>query len=100
TFYSPTGTISALPTNTSIATHSLTQTQLLTNGIYTVMADSAGCTGTATVGLQLRTLNPDISASPNPVCAGMPVTLSSTGGTGSTYTFLKPDPNTILAVVG
>jgi gliding motility-associated-like protein len=60
---------------------------------FTIKADSAGCTGQDTIRMFRRILYPTLTASPDPVCAGMPVTLTATGGTNTAFTFFAPNPN-------
>ncbi len=91
TFDAPTGTQLPMQGSNS-ASHSLTASQLALNGTYTVTADSAGCKGTETITISRKILNPVLSVSPPTVCAGIDVVLNASGGNGTSFTFLRPDP--------
>jgi gliding motility-associated-like protein len=54
---------------------------------YCVIAAAGGCTGTACTQVDLRTLNPTITALTPSICPGSAVTLSATGGPGTSFTF-------------
>ncbi len=86
TITSPTAPSGTIPLQTA---NTATHTQASFPQTYTVSADSAGCTGTATSTVFLLNLNPTITANPNPVCANIPVVLSATGGTNTYFTFVK-----------
>ncbi|PBQ33157.1 hypothetical protein CNR22_15690 [Sphingobacteriaceae bacterium] len=59
---------------------------------YSVTVDSAGCTGVGTVTVHLLTLRTDLSSTTPSICPGRPLTLNSTGGAGTTYTFFASTP--------
>lgn len=59
---------------------------------YTVTVDSAGCQGTAIVNVGLLTLTPTLTSSSPSICAGTSLTLNSTGGAGTQYTFTSSEP--------
>ena len=62
--------------------------------VYTVIVDSLGCTGVNTVSIDLLTLNPSLTASSASVCPNANFTLTSTGGSGTSYTFIAMPTNT------
>lgn len=57
---------------------------------YTVVVDSAGCTGSATLTITEKILYPQISLSSNSVCPGTAVTLSVSGGFDTMDTLVGP----------
>ena len=72
----------------------LTPTLNLFPHTYTVMVDSAGCTGTNTINVNLFVINPVISISAASVCPNSILTLTSSGGAGSNFTFTASYPTT------
>lgn len=61
---------------------------------YTVSVDSAGCTGTNTINVNLFVIQPILSISAASVCPNSILTLTSTGGSGTNYTFTASYPTT------
>lgn len=54
---------------------------------FTVVTDSAGCRGSSSLVIYTLTLNPTITPSAYSICPGTSLTLSSSGGAGTNYTF-------------
>lgn len=89
TFYDSGGaviTTTSSTTNTTVFTPTVTLPHT-----YSVNVDSAGCIGSATNTLYLLTLTPTLTANSPSICAGTQLTLTSTGGAGTTYTFTSSD---------
>ncbi len=94
TFQSPfTPTLIASGSSTSIAYTPPPPggTVLVPGQTYTVMVDSAGCTGSGTVTVNLLTLTPTLVASSPSICAGQQLTLT-TMGAAMDYTFYASAP--------
>ncbi len=59
---------------------------------YSVTVDSAGCIGTGVTTINLLTLKPILSSASPSICAGTSLTLTSTGGASTNYTFTSSHP--------
>lgn len=59
---------------------------------YSVTVDSAGCTGVGVVTIYSLTLRTLLSSTTPSICPGRSLTLNSTGGAGTTYTFFASLP--------
>jgi gliding motility-associated-like protein len=59
---------------------------------YSVVTDSAGCTGTGTVEINQLTLKTVLSSTSPSICVGTSVTLNASGGAGTNYTFTSSHP--------
>lgn len=79
-----------------------------TTTTYTVTGTTAGCTSTASVTVTVNNPTVNVTANPNPVCAGQPVTLTASGattyawsggGTGATKV-VNPASTTTYTVTG
>ncbi len=72
------------------ATNTISQSSATFPSTYTVAVDSAGCSGTATISMNVLSLNPIVSLSTPSVCEGTAFSFTSSGGAGTTYTFFAP----------
>ncbi|MEI6021215.1 MAG: hypothetical protein WCR21_08800, partial [Bacteroidota bacterium] len=62
---------------------------------YVIIGDSAGCNGQISVMINSLTLSPSITPSSFSICPGRTISLTSTGGAGTTYTFTAPYPTSL-----
>ncbi|MFM9948535.1 MAG: gliding motility-associated C-terminal domain-containing protein [Saprospiraceae bacterium] len=66
------------------------------NTPYTVTVTNNGCTGTATINVVINIVNANITANPNPVCAGNATVLTATGG--ATYSWSTGQSGSSISV--
>ncbi|HQQ93229.1 MAG TPA: gliding motility-associated C-terminal domain-containing protein, partial [Bacteroidia bacterium] len=93
---SGTGSSLTIGTGTSgMAVHTPSAGGFLPNWNYVVNTTSTGCTGSSTIAVSIRTIQPIFLSSTPSVCPGTNFTLSSNGGTGTSYTFVAL-PATVL----
>lgn len=80
--------------NTSSVTFALGNLNLA--HVYDVVTDSAGCQGFSSIVINSLVINPTITPSPasSSICPGQTISLSSSGGAGTSYTFTSPYPVT------
>ena len=92
------GAINTTPTRP----HTIGSNPLLYPFNYTVSVDSAGCKGTSLLSVDILTINPVIvSSSSIGVCLGTQFTLTSSGGTGTSYTWTAPPtPTNPITAIG
>jgi gliding motility-associated-like protein len=65
---------------------------------YTVVVDSAGCSGEASITIYPMSLNPTLSVSSASICPGTALTMTASGGATTQYSFyFAPTPTTTPA---
>lgn len=80
--------------NTSSVTFALGNLNLA--HVYDVVTDSAGCQGFSSIVINSLVISPTITPSPasSSICPGQTISLTSSGGAGTSYTFTSPYPVT------
>lgn len=80
--------------NTSSVTFALGNLSL--PHVYEVFPDSAGCQGYASIVINSLVINPTFTVLPatSSICPGQTISLTSSGGAGTSYTFTSPYPVT------